>query len=834
MARPLTLTPERLAQVKRIFGDALELDPNARAAFVATQSGDDVALRDEVLSLLRADARAVDSWDTAAADVLAKAWSDVARDDYVGVQVGAYRLTRLIGVGGMGSVYEGLRTGDDFSKRVAVKLLRRGAESDLALQRFRNERQILATLSHKNIAALIDGGIAADGQPFFIMEYVDGVPITEYCAARHLGVRDRLLLFRQVCAAVQYAHQNLVIHRDIKPGNILVGADGTVKLLDFGIARLTREGEPDSALPATRDLGAALTPEYASPEQLQGRALTTTSDIYSLGVVLFELLTGRRPFDTADKSLREIETIITGEPAPRPSAAVDETFAASTPDRRVARLRTALRGDLDAIVLFALRKEPERRYQSAEQFAEDVRRYLGGLPVLAQRDWLGYRIGKFLRRRPIESAASLLVVMSLVGGIVTTTRQARRAQLEQQKTTEVNTFLTDMLSSVDPGNNGRDVRVAQALAAAARKVDSLQDAPELEAALRETIGRTYTSLGLFPEAEHHLGRNLTLARVLHGEHSPEFARALRLLGDVHEGDGNIPEWERLERASIDIWNALPNPDPRERITAMVGLAKVYQRKGQFKESEALHREALALRKPLGVDPGYIANINDLAVAIGQQGRLVEAESLHRVAVTLAREHEGPESLDLATGLGNLATILEFQHKVAPAESAYRQALPLQKQHLGAGHSAYALTLLNYAQFEFDQGQFHAAETAARELLSYRGKTLGDSNQTTPAALQLMAMVLDSLGPIGPQAEQLFRESLRLRRSIYGDDHWLVASSESVLGHHLALAGKLREAQPLLEHAYARLLEKRGADASITKVAKSRLDYLRSHMTRSSR
>ncbi|MFN8575079.1 MAG: serine/threonine-protein kinase, partial [Gemmatimonadaceae bacterium] len=305
MNRPSVLTAERLAEVKRIFGDALELESDARPGFVASAAGDDAALRDEVLSLLRAEARAGASWDRAAADVLAKAWQEIATDDEIGKQVGAYRLTRLIGVGGMGSVYEGHRTGDDFTKRVAVKLLRHGAESDLALRRFRYERQILATLSHRNIAALLDGGVAADGQPYFIMEYVDGVPITEYCASRHLGVRERLMLFRQVCAAVQYAHQNLVVHRDLKPGNILVATDGTVKLLDFGIARLTRESDGDVALPATRDMGAALTPEYASPEQLQGRSLTTASDIYSLGVVLFELLTGRRPFDTRDKTLRE-------------------------------------------------------------------------------------------------------------------------------------------------------------------------------------------------------------------------------------------------------------------------------------------------------------------------------------------------------------------------------------------------------------------------------------------------------------------------------------------------------------------------------------------------
>ena len=386
------LTPTRLQRMKALFDQAVDLSPAERDAFLAAAvpAGDD-SLRREVLSLLAALERAGDTLEPAISGSLADAVG--AEDDrYVGTRVGAYDLLRRIGMGGMGAVYEGSRADDQFRKRVAVKFLRRGVESDLAIRRFRYERQILANLNHPNIAALLDGGVTPDGQPYIVMEYVEGRPITLWCDEHRAGVRQRISLFRQVCAAVQHAHQNLVVHRDLKPGNILVTEDGTVKLLDFGIAKLLREEEGPHQLPPTQGGFRAFTPDYASPEQVRGLPVGTASDVYALGVVLYELLTDTRPFHLEGCLLAEIEQIVCHEPPKKPSSVATAEAAELTGERSARRLSARLEGDLDAITLTALRKEPDRRYGSADHLSADLRRHLSGMPVTARREGMAYRI----------------------------------------------------------------------------------------------------------------------------------------------------------------------------------------------------------------------------------------------------------------------------------------------------------------------------------------------------------------------------------------------------------------------------------------------------------
>ena len=362
----------------------------------------------------------------------------------------------MIGMGGMGAVYEGVRA-DQYRKRVAIKLVQGGLDSELTLARFRRERQILANLEHPNVATLLDGGVTPDGRPFLVMEYVEGEPITTWCDGRRLSVDARLALFRQVCDAVQYAHKNLVVHGDIKPGNILVTADGTAKLLDFGIAKLVGAGTGDDALPLTRGDTRPFTPEYASPEQIRGDPLSTASDVYSLGAVLFELLTGRRPHVVTSRALVDIMRAVLEVPVPRPSSVVTAGAAAQRGERRAGRLRRRLQGELDNIALMALRPEPERRYASAGALSEDVRRELTGLPVEAHGDWAGYRLRKFAGRNRTAVAASILVIVALIGGVIATADQAHRARAAQMRAERVNGFLRTLLSSVRPATGGRDV-----------------------------------------------------------------------------------------------------------------------------------------------------------------------------------------------------------------------------------------------------------------------------------------------------------------------------------------------------------------------------------------
>ena len=372
-----------------------------------------------------------------------------------GARVGPYRLIRELGRGGMGTVLLAVRSDDAFQKRVAIKVLRRGMDTDAIVGRFRHERQILASLEHPNIAGLLDGGTTDDGLPYFVMEYVDGQLVTTYCDANGLDTTARLELFRKVCAAVQYAHQNLIIHRDLKPGNVLVTADGTPKLLDFGIAKLLNPDLTAQTVAVTVAGSPLMTPEYASPEQVRGETVTTATDVYSLGVLLYELLTGKRPYDFSTRTPDEIQRVVSNSVPVRPSTAVTQagaepadaespgaadgtpSSAARQPDRTPPldsdRLRRRLAGDLDTIVLKALAKEPSRRYASVEQFSEDIRRHLAGLPVMARKDTFGYRAAKFMRRNRAGVVAATLVLLALVAGLIGTAWQARIARRERAR-----------------------------------------------------------------------------------------------------------------------------------------------------------------------------------------------------------------------------------------------------------------------------------------------------------------------------------------------------------------------------------------------------------------
>jgi non-specific serine/threonine protein kinase/serine/threonine-protein kinase len=406
-------------RVRHVFEAALLQPAEQRASFVAHACREDLAIHDEVTALLASHDRASSFLETPAGILLgngaSQASADPAVDPNIGRAIGAYHIESRIGHGGMGTVYRAVRDDDAFRKIVALKVVRGGRYSEYFERRFLLERKILAGLQHPNIATVLDGGTTDAGQPYLVMEYVEGQPITEYCAARATAISERVALFRSVCAAVQYAHQSLVIHRDIKPANVLVDRHGVPKLLDFGIAKLLTPGA-EGDVPAVASMVPAMTPEYASPEQVKGQPVTTASDVYSLGVLLYELLVGRRPYEVQAESLTAIVKAVCETEAVAPSEAVQ------------GRNRAILRGDLDTIVLKALRKEPERRYQSARELSEDLRRYLEGRPVTARADTIGYRAGKFVRRHRAAVTAAVLIAASLVGGIVTTTWQARLAE----------------------------------------------------------------------------------------------------------------------------------------------------------------------------------------------------------------------------------------------------------------------------------------------------------------------------------------------------------------------------------------------------------------------
>jgi non-specific serine/threonine protein kinase/serine/threonine-protein kinase len=496
------MTPDQWREVDEVLVSALDLPENERSAYLDSACEDRPALRAEVDSLLAAHRQAGDFIEAAIADGAGFASSETP---LIGRRIGSYKLVKELGRGGMGSVYRAERDDQQFSKDVAIKLIGTGISSASLLHRFQEEQQILATLEHPNIARLLDGGVTADGLHYIVMEYVEGVPIDEYCNRQSLNVDDRLKLFQSVCSAVHFAHQHLVVHRDIKPGNILVTAEGVPKLLDFGIAKFLDPAADSPQALATRTLAPAMTPDYASPEQLSGGIITTASDIYSLGVLLYELLAGTRPYRLSGKTLGEILQIVCELEPERPSIAV----ASSPPkpqsqesERAPTELRRRLAGDPDNIVLTALKKDPRRRYGSVEQFSEDIRRHLEGFPVIARKDTLGYRAGKFIQRHTATLIAAAVILVTLIAGLMGTLWQARIANAQRARAEQrfndvrklANSFMFDLEKEIQglPGSTRAQEKLVKT---ALQYLDSLARESRDDPSLQRELAVAYQRVG---------------------------------------------------------------------------------------------------------------------------------------------------------------------------------------------------------------------------------------------------------------------------------------------------------------------------------------------------
>jgi serine/threonine protein kinase/tetratricopeptide (TPR) repeat protein len=765
-------------------------------------------------------------------------------------RIGAYRILRELGHGGMGTVYLAARADDQYQKRVAVKVIR-GLDTAEVVRHFRRERQILAGLDHPNIARLFDGGTTDDNLPYFVMEYVEGQPLDRFCDERKLSIEERLKLFQGVCAAVQYAHRNLVVHRDIKPHNILVTVDGSPKLMDFGIAKLLNPevaGEPITATDV------AMTPEYASPEQARGGPITTAADVYSLGVVLYELLTGHRPYKLTTHNTLEVLRAVCEEEPERPSTAVGRTgermFPDGTTQKRTAesvsrtregtpeRLKRRLRGDLDNIVLMALRKEPQRRYASVEAFSDDIRRYLEGRPVTARKATASYRASKFVRRNrtavTVAAVLTVAVVVSVVSGFLAVRRQARVAEAERdraraaaEKAERINAFVRDMLGSADPRIAGRDVTVASVLDAASARVEpELGRQPDLKAAVLSTLGTTYEGLGLLEPAEKLLKAALEAKIAAYGPEHVEVARSLDALARVAEDRGDLKEAERLDRQALAMLQRLGATEGEEAAIIKGDLARVLEGLGDTAAAEALYREVLALERKLGGDrsEGVAAILNNLGVLLGQRGDWAGAEPLHREALDIIREVRGPEHPDVAAAMNSLGAVLESKGDLAGAEALYRESLAMRQKLLGPEHPDTTRSMYALAYLLRVKGDPEGALRMCREVLALRGPNLPNAHPMVAATLQVEGLSLMDLGR-AREAEPLLRESLQLRRRSLPPGHWLIAAAESSLGACLVARGRYAEAEGYLLHGYEGLKASRGDAHALTVDARRRLVML---------
>ena len=575
------MTPERWQQIDVIFHAAADRAADERDAFLCQVCGDDSELRREVESLLAHEVS-----DTFIKGPIQDAASSMASREVgaeIDARIGVYQVTGLIGCGGMGNVYRAVRDDDQYQQEVAIKVVKRGMDTAFVLDRFRHERQILATLQHPHIARLLDGGTTENGLPYFVMEYIEGQSITAYCDTHHLSIPERLKLFGEVCAAVGYAHQKLIVHRDLKPGNILVTSEGAPKLLDFGIAKLLTPDVAAQAAPQTATEMRMMTPDYASPEQVRGLPITTATDVYSLGAVLYELLTGERPHRIKHYSPSEIERAICETETEKPSAIVSRK--PHTPARQRKQLSRQITGDLDNIVQMAMRKEPERRYGSVEQFTEDIRRHLQGRPVIARQDTIGYRASKFARRHRLGLAATALVIFSLAAGIVVATYQARRAERRFQQVRKLaNTVLFDFhdkIQNLSGSTEAREMLVKTAL----EYLDSLPREAAGDTSLEWELAAAYEKIGDVqgnprgpnlghPEAAMqsyekavHLAQKLAARDPADINILYTLAACQFKLGDLQAETGNKPGGLETMRSSLNLAESLAqrNLDPRHRI-----------------------------------------------------------------------------------------------------------------------------------------------------------------------------------------------------------------------------------------------------------------------------
>jgi serine/threonine protein kinase/tetratricopeptide (TPR) repeat protein len=728
---------------KQIFAEVCDLAPEQRSAALEARCAGDATLRQAVQTLL-------DAHDNLGR-FLAGPTSDFGGET-APRQIGPYKLLQEIGEGGFGTVFMAEQE-HPVRRRVALKLIKLGMDTRQVIARFEAERQALAMMDHPGIARVFDAGAAPDGRPYFVMELVRGMPITEYCDRQNLAIRQRIELFAQVCQAVQHAHQKGIIHRDIKPTNVLVSTPDdrpVVKVIDFGIAKATQSRLTEKTL-FTEFRQLIGTPEYMSPEQASGTLdIDTRSDVYSLGVLLYELLTGTTPFDARElrsKAYAEIQRVIREVDPPKPStrlSAMPDTIASVAAHRKLEprKLNTLIRGDLDWIVMKCLEKDRARRYESAASLAADVMHHLSDEPVLAGPPSAGYRFRKFVRRNRGPVAASAVVLVVLIAGIIGTTigligQSRQRAIAEQQRAVAqrqeaearrqaavaeaVSRFQTDMLGSADPDRMlGEKVTVVEAVRAAVRELDSgkLEDQPLVEAAVRDTIGMTLRHLGRYDESEPVLRRSLEIRRVTLPAGHPDISISLEHLGQLLRVQGRFDEAETTLRQSLEIRRAALPAGAPEIAESLNGLALMLQEAGKFDGVEPMLLEALSIRRAaLHPDDNRIPeSLNNLATLYQRTGRQREAEPLLRETLESARRLFPPGHPLIATSLNNLSQSLKAQDRLPEAEPLLREALAINRKAFPEGHAYIAMTLHNLAGLLQAQGKPAEAEPMHREAL----------------------------------------------------------------------------------------------------------------------
>jgi len=824
--------------IDSIVKRALKLGPRERGQFVRTACGQDITLLSGVLTALGEDARDPAFWDEPADPDLEPLEPAIGME---GQRLGPYRIERKLGTGGMGDVYLAERADDEYQQRVAIKLVRAGVYSAQVQSRLRMERQILARLEHPNIARLLDGGRAPDGTPYLVMEYIDGEPIDTYCDRRRLTLDARIALVRTICTAVHYAHQNLIVHRDLKPNNILITPDGVPKLLDFGIAKLLDTRQSLHTLAVTHMDYRVMTPAHASPEQVRGDVITTASDIYVLGVLIYELLTGRRPFQLTGSRITDLERIICEQEPMAPSAMVMKTAddspaladeIASCRSTTVSRLGRDLKGDLDNIVLMAMRKDAGRRYRSAEQLAADLERHANGQPVAATRDTWLYRTRKFVGRHAVAVAAAALGIVLLAGFSVITLVQAQRiaserdiAALERTRAERVSSFLVELFELSDPSKSrGNQVTARELLDIGARRVSAgLADQPETRATLLGTIGRVYGSLGLYNDAIALQREALESRRKLFGPQHPEVARAMAGLGDALREQGELAEAETYLTQALAMQRDLLGSRAVEIAPTLMALGQLAQQRGSLDTAERFLEQGLDIyRQHQMLQRSEAASIfNDLAGLALQRGQYDRAALLYKTALDIDRTALGQDHPQVGMHIQNLALTLQQQGKLAEAAPLYRESVDLMQRVLGTNHPHTLDALANYGNFLRRKGELAQAETVLRDVLTRNSAARGPRHMFVGHDHVNLGHVLLEANRAS-EAEREYRAALDIYAETLPEQHAYIAAALSGLGRAQLAQGDAKAAEATLRNAIATGTMTLPADSTPLILAKSTL------------
>ncbi len=849
------MSEDRWRRIRELFDRLAELPADQWRARLAEASGGDRELEREVLDLLAADAAAADPHAAVVQEMDALAASSGNESDgrLAGARLGPFRLLEPIGRGGMGAVWLAERADGQFAQRVAIKLVRSQWDEAELHARFRTERQMLADLRHPNIASLIDGGVTADGKPWLALEYVDGVDLCRHAERQRLDLRQRLELFLTVCSAVTHAHARLIVHRDLKPSNILVRGDGMVKLLDFGIAKLI--DAPAAQATAIR----AFTPEYAAPEQVRGEPVATAADIYTLGLLLYELLTGRGPYALEHPTPSAYERAILEQTPTRPSQAVTRDASAGVSAAELAaqrrltpqRLKRELRGDLDSIVLKALRKEPEQRYASVQDLAGDLRAWLQHRPVAARRGGWRYGAARFLRRHALAASMAAVAAAALCGGLGVALWQAQQARLqrdvavaEASKSRAVVDFMRGLFELADPDKaRGEQVTARELLARGASGIRGrFEKQPAVRAELLAAMADAQQGLGLYADAlplaeeasqlsrelgaaDLHRTAELDRARILHS--LGRYPEALAALEPLLEGGAADREAEAV-RADAEYQRAMALQALNRFDEADLAYARAYREQARLHgagdrrapdaamryvqllvlrdrkaEAEKLARATLAAvrGRAAKTDPHLAQAIASLAVVLANNGPLSEAEALRREEIAIRESAQGAEHPDTIGAMNNLATVQFAQRRFAEAAATFRTVLAKRRAQFGDDHPTVATVANNLATCELELGRPQISKPLAEEALRIRMALYGRDHHTTAASLLTLGAAELDLGDYA-SAERHLRESVSVFDATMGAGNAHVLPALRELTSAELLSGRRDPRCTVAERAYA--------------------------------